>query len=132
MIVDSSGLVAVLRNEDDAERYIDALVRAASPRLSAPSYVETAAVVDSNRDPVLSRRLDELIEQAGIVVEAFTEHHAAVARQAYRDFGKGSGHPARLNLGDCFAFALAETTGEPLLYKGADFAHTGVAAALDG
>lgn len=132
MIVDTSALVAILRAEQDADRFIDALTSADRPRLSAATLVETAVVVDAAGDPVLSRRLDELIDAAELHVEPLTEEQARVARQAYRDFGRGSGHPARLNLGDCFSYALAAVLAEPLLYKGDDFAHTDLASALDG
>ena len=98
--------------------------------MSAATLVETAAKVDANRDPVLSRRLDELLDAAGVQVEAFTEEHARIARQAYRDFGKGGGQPAGLNIGDCFAYALAAATGEPLLYKDDDFSQTDLSPAL--
>jgi ribonuclease VapC len=124
VIVDTSVLIAILRGEPEADEFIDALVSADTRRMSAPTYVETAAVVDANHDPVLSRRLDELVDAAGVEVEPFTERHASIARQAYRDFGRGSGHPARLNLGDCFSYALAAAAGEPLLFKGDDFSHT--------
>ena len=130
MIVDTSALVAILRGEADAELFIDALAAEADPRVSAAMLVETAAVVDANRDPVLSRRLDELLEASGVQVEPLTEEHARIARQAYRDFGKGSGHAAGLNLGDCFAYALAAATGEPLLFKGNDFSETDLTPAL--
>ncbi len=130
MIVDTSALVAILRDEPDAGRFIDALAADADPRVSAATLVETAAVVDANRDPVLSRRLDELLEASGVQVEPLTEEHARIARQAYRDFGKGSGHPAGLNLGDCFSYALAAATGEPLLFKGNDFSETDLSPAL--
>jgi ribonuclease VapC len=130
VIVDTSALVAILRGEADAELFIDALAAEADPRVSAATLVETAAVVDANRDPVLSRRLDELLEASGVQVEPLTEEHARIARQAYRDFGKGSGHAAGLNLGDCFAYALAAATGEPLLFKGNDFSATGLTPAL--
>ena len=86
-------------------------------------------MIDANRNPVLSRRLDALIAETAIVVEPVTREHAEIARAAYRDFGKGSGHRAGLNFGDCFAYALAKATREPLLYKGSDFSHTDVAAA---
>lgn len=129
MIVDTSALIAVPRDETDADRYVDALA-AGRPRMSAATYVEAAVVVDANRDPVLSRRFDDLLAAADVVVESVTAQHAAIARQAYRDFGKGSGHPARLNFGDCFSYALARATGEPRLFKGDDFARTDVAPAL--
>lgn len=130
MIVDTSALVAILRGEPDADRYVDALTSAGRPRMSAATYVEAADVVDANQDPVLSRRLDELLETAGIAIEPLTVTHAEAARRAYRDFGKGSGHPAGLNLGDCFSYALASVASEPLLFKGDDFTHTDLVAAV--
>jgi ribonuclease VapC len=99
-------------------------------RLSAASLLEAAIVTDASRDPVLSRELDDLVDALGIIIEPVTEHQARIAREAYRDYGKGSGHPARLNFGDCFAYALARDRGEPLLYKGSDFAHTDIRSAL--
>lgn len=129
MIVDTSALIAILRSETDTDDFLEALAADASPQMSAATFVETAVVVDANQDPVLSRRLDEFLESAGIDIEPLTAEHAAVARQAYRDFGRGSGHPAALNLGDCFSYALASVTGQPLLYKGNDFSHTDLASA---
>lgn len=128
MIVDTSALVAILRGEDDAATFIDALAAARDPRMSAATWVETAVVVDANRDPVLSGRFDDLISAAGIAVEPVTAEHARMARQAYRLFGKGV-HPAGLNFGDCFSYALARAAGQPLLFKGGDFALTDVTAA---
>ena len=98
--------------------------------MSAASFLEAAIVVDRNRDPVLSRRFDELIREAEIIIEPVTEAQARIAREAYRDFDRGSGHPARLNFGDCFAYALAKDQGEPLLFKGDDFVHTDITSAL--
>ena len=131
MIVDSSALVAILRGEQDAGDLMAALAAANTPRIAAPTLVETSVVVDAARDPVLSAELDQLLDTVEMVVEAFTSEHARVARQAYRDYGKGSGHPARLNLGDCFAYALTRVSREPLLYKGDDFAATDIRSALD-
>jgi ribonuclease VapC len=125
MIVDTSALIAILRDESDAPRFADALaVRTQAKRLSAANYLEAAIVIDGARDPIASRRLDEVIAKANIKIESVTEEHARIARAAYRDFGRGSGHPAGLNFGDCFAYALARATGEPLLFKGDDFART--------
>ncbi len=126
MIVDTSALIAILRDEPEARFCAQAIENAAQRYLSAANFLEAAAVIDGSRDPVASRRFDELIAAAGIVIEPVTEAQARIAREAYRDFGKGSGHPARLNFGDCFAYALAKDRGEPLLFKGDDFGHTDI------
>jgi len=131
MIVDTSALIAILQNEPETPEFLEALIQDVDCRISAATYVEAAIVVDGVRNPVLSRRLNELIRSVDIVIEPFTESQARIAREAYRDFGKGSGHPAQLNFGDCFAYALAKDTGEPLLFKGNDFSKTDVASALD-
>jgi ribonuclease VapC len=99
---------------------------AAERRISAVNFVEAAVVIDGSRDPIASRRFDDLLKEARVRIEPVTEIHARLARDAYQDFGKGSGHSAKLNLGDCFAYALAKTTGEPLLFIGADFGHTDI------
>ncbi|ROP34555.1 type II toxin-antitoxin system VapC family toxin [Pseudokineococcus lusitanus] len=132
MILDTSAVVAVLRGEPDADRHLAAMEGAEVLRLSAATLVELSVVVDGRRDPVLSRRLDELLDLLGVVVEPLTSKQAALARQAYRDYGKGSGHPAGLNLGDCFTYALAAATGEALLFTGRDFAATDLRPALEG
>jgi len=129
MIVDTSALVAILRAEPDAAVFARAIQTARARRISAANYLEAAAVIDGSRDPVASRRVDELLREANIIIEPVTELQARIARAAYRDFGPGSGHPARLNFGDCFAYALAKDIGEPLLFKGNDFVHTDVAIA---
>jgi ribonuclease VapC len=130
LIVDTSAIIAILRGEPDADRFVEAIGRATEVRVSAGTYVETAIVVDANRDPVLSGRLDDLLAVARVKIEPLTARHAEIARQAYRDFGKGSGHPAGLNLGDCFAYALARASDEPLLFKGNDFTQTDIASVL--
>jgi ribonuclease VapC len=130
VIIDTSALLAILRHESDAAVYAEAIQGATSRRLSAVSFVETAVVIDSGRDPIASRGFDELLRVAQIGVAPVTEEQARIARDAYRDFGRGSGHPARLNFGDCFSYALARVTGEPLLFKGKDFVHTDVIQAL--
>jgi ribonuclease VapC len=130
VIIDSSALVAVLRAEGDAAIYAAAIEAAQEPRISAVNYVEAAVVIDGRRDPVASRRFDDAVREAGIIIEPLDEDQARIAREAYRDFGRGSGHPARLNFGDCFAYALARCRGEPLLFKGGDFAQTDIASAL--
>jgi ribonuclease VapC len=130
VIVDSSALVAILRDEPDAALYATAIESAAECRISAATFLETAVVIDRARDPIASRRFDDLLREAHIATEPVTEKQAHIARQAYRDYGRGSGHPARLNFGDCFAYALARATGEPLLFKGDGFRHTDIAPAL--
>lgn len=130
MIVDSSALIAILRGEPSADRHLEALAAADHPRISAGTLLEAAIVVDSQRDPVLSARLDELVGSAGLTVEPVTAEHYRIARQAYRDYGRGSGHPAGLTFGDCFAYALAKTSDQPLLFQGDDFTATDVRAAL--
>jgi ribonuclease VapC len=131
LIVDSSAIIAILKDEDDAAVYARAIATADMRRLSAVSYLECGGVLDSQRNPIVSRGLDELIEEAAIMVEPVTERQARLARQAYADFGKGSGHPAGLNFGDCLSYALAIDLREPLLWKGNDFGHTGIESALE-
>jgi len=126
MIIDASALIAILRDEPDAASYARAIEQASERRLSAVNFVEAAVVIDANRDPIASRRFDELLTEAQILIEPVTEIQARIARDAYRDFGKGSGHRANLNFGDCFAYALATATGEPLLFKGDDFRRTDI------
>ena len=88
--------------------------------------------VDMGGNPIASDAFDDLIKEAGIMIEPVTAEQAHLARRAYRSYGRGSGSPARLNLGDCFAYALAKATGEPLLFKGDDFPHTDIEPALSG
>lgn len=129
MIVDTSAIIAILRQEPDARRIAEAIEAAPVRRMSAATYVEVGAVIDGARDPVASRSVDELIAVAGITLEPVTSEQARIAREAYRDFGRGSGHPAGLDFGDCFAYALAKAMGEPLLFKGDDFSRTDVHSA---
>ena len=131
MIIDTSALLAILRDEAEARPCAEAIARADSRRVSAASFLEVAIVIDAGHDPIASRRLDDLLKLADIAVEPMTVDQARLGREAYRDFGKGSGHPAQLNFGDCFAYALAKASGEPLLYKGADFAQTDVTPAIE-
>jgi len=128
MIVDTSAIIAILRDEVDAPEISKALQQAAKRRISAATYVEAAIITDSNRNPILSRRFDDLLREGDIVIEPVTAEQARIAREAYRDFGKGQ-HRAGLNFGDCFAYALARVSGEPLLFKGDDFRHTDVSGA---
>jgi ribonuclease VapC len=126
MIVDTSALIAILRDEPEARDFAIAIAEADHRRISAANYLEAAIVIDGSRDPIASRRFDDLVREAEIAIEPVTAEQAKVAREVYRDFGRGSGHAARLNFGDCFAYALAKTSGEPLLFKGDEFLRAGV------
>jgi ribonuclease VapC len=130
MILDSSAVIAILRDEPEAKRFAKSIQDASHRRISAVNYVETAAVIDGSRDPVASRQFDDLLREAEVTIEPVTKIQARIARDAYRDFGKGSGHPAKLNFGDCFSYALAKAIGEPMLFKGDDFTHTDIEPAL--
>jgi ribonuclease VapC len=126
MIVDSSAMIAIAYKEPEGPAFARTMDEAKILRISAVTYLETAIVLDKNRDAVISAKLDELIKDADIVIEPVTAEQAKIARQAYRDFGKGSGHPAGLNFGDCLSYALARDKREPMLWKGDDFGHTGI------
>ena len=130
MIVDTSALIAILRAEPEAETIAAALAAAQAPRISAANYLETAIVIDASRDPIASRHVDELFTKARLVIEPVTAEQVVIARAAYRDFGKGSGHPAQLDFGDCFTYALAKSAGAPLLFKGEDFSWTDLVPAV--
>ena len=125
MIVDTSAVVAILRDEPEALAFARAMDGARTRRISAVSFVEAAAVIDGSRSPISSRWFDDFFLEAEIVIEPVTANQARLAREAYRDFGKGR-HKAGLNFGDCFAYALAKEKCEPLLFKGDDFRHTDI------
>jgi ribonuclease VapC len=127
MIVDSSAMVAIVWAEPEAKPFIAAIVGSDRATMSAANYLEASIVIDRDRSPAISARLDATMHQLEIEIAPVTASQAKLARQAYRDFGKGSGHKAQLNFGDCFAYALAAESGEPLLYKGDDFAEAGLA-----
>lgn len=128
MIIDTSAVIAVLFDESDAATYANAIAKADTCRMSAATFVEVSMVVEAQTKSSGSRQLDAFMRRAGVTIEPVTEEHAHLARQAFTDFGKGR-HRAGLNFGDCFAYALAKATGEPLLFKGRDFANTDLVAA---
>lgn len=130
MIIDASAIVAILKNEPDFLTFIDAIYASDRRYISAATVVEISAVVDPNRDPVLNQRLDLIIRDAKIEVVPVDAEQVRFARQALRDFGKNSGHTARLNFGDSFSYALARQKGLPLLFKGNDFSQTDIESAL--
>lgn len=129
MIVDTSALLAILFGEAGAELYALAISSAESCRISAATFVEVSAVVESQSGDGGSRQWDAFFRRAGLVIEPVTEEQAQAARDAWSDFGKGR-HAAGLNFGDCFSYALAKVSGEPLLFKGDDFRRTDIRAAM--
>jgi ribonuclease VapC len=130
MILDSSAVLAILLGEEDAVTFAKAIEAGDECSMSAVNWLETAIRVDLAGDPIASNALDDFMRVAKVIIKEVDLEQIRLARQVYRAYGKGTGHPARLNLGDCFAYALAKLTGEPLLFKGADFAQTDILAAL--
>ncbi len=131
MILDSSAVIAILKEEPAAKELAAAIVDSSKVSMSAATFLETSVVIDRVTGPIPSRRLDLFVDSYGIVIEPFTSVQAQIAREAYRDFGRGSGHPANLNFGDCFAYALAKDKNEPLLFVGDDFDKTDVEVVSD-
>jgi ribonuclease VapC len=130
VILDTSAIVAILQDEAESELFKETISANLPVRLSAGTFVELGVVALRARSPALDRLIDDFMVRTEVIIEPVTERQARIAREAYRDYGKGSGHPAGLNFGDCFAYALARDLGEPLLYKGIDFAETDVRSAL--
>ena len=129
MVIDSSAVIAILFDEPEAEALLSQIAVAEVCRLSSASLVEIGIVL--RRDAAAPRRaaFDEMLRLFSIKIESVTEEQAYLALDAYDRFGKGTGHRAGLNYGDCFSYALARQTGEPLLFKGNDFTHTDLEAA---
>lgn len=130
MIIDTSAIIAILYRETKGTACLGALEQSSAIRLSAASLLEASIVKETKGDAVGTEDLDQFLLDFHIVIEPVTEAQARIARQAYRQFGKGRGHPARLNFGDCFAYALARDRNEPLLFVGNDFSHTDIRSAL--
>ena len=128
MIIDSSAILAILFEEPDAERFEDAIADAWPRRMTAVALLESAMVVEGRGGAGAGDDLDALLKRTRIELVPVTQEHVNAARHAWRRFGKGN-HPAALNFGDCFAYALAAATGEALLFKGEDFALTDIEAA---
>jgi ribonuclease VapC len=128
MILDTSALAAVFFGEPEAERYTRIIHDADRCLISVANFVELALVIESQIGPHAGQQCEVFFRRAGILIEPVTVEQGHLARQAFLDFGKGR-HPAGLNFGDCFAYALARVSGEPLLFKGEDFAKTDIPAA---
>ncbi|MDE2595843.1 MAG: type II toxin-antitoxin system VapC family toxin [Sphingomonadales bacterium] len=131
MIVDSSALVAIMRREPEADSFSEAILAADTPMMSAASYLESGIVIDRSRNPQASADFDRVIDALSLSIAPVTASQARLAREAYRRYGKGTGHPAGLNFGDCFSYALAIEAGKPLLFKGNDFTQTDLADAAN-
>jgi len=130
MIVDSSALVAIAEREPNAERLLELLAASDAVRVSAANWLETWMVVDRRGSAAGTALAERVFDRFGIDVAPVTMEQVRIARDAWRRYGRGSGHPARLNFGDCFAYALAKHPNEPLLFVGDDFPHTDIAAAI--
>jgi ribonuclease VapC len=128
MILDTSAMVAILYREPEAATFVQLIHDADVCRISVASYVELSMVVETQLGPAGMRQAEAFFRRAGIAIEPVTVDHGEMARQAFLDFGKGR-HKAGLNFGDCFSYALAKATGEPLLFKGNDFSQTDIKAA---
>lgn len=127
MVIDTSALIAILQDEPERRRLTEAIEAADARLVSAASFVETSIVRTSRYGPAGLRDLDLLLVEGGMELVPVDEEQAHVARDAFERFGRGR-HPAALNFGDCFSYALARTIGQALLFKGADFAQTDIAA----
>lgn len=130
IVVDTSALLAILEEEEDAAEYAKAIAEADLPLISAASVVEASIVMLNRHGAKALGRVNRLLEAAGFQVESVTEQHAHQAIEAYTAYGKGQKSKAGLNYGDCFSYALAKTAGLPLLFKGRDFSETDVLPAL--
>ena len=129
MILDTSAVLAILFEEPEAPDFANAIGDAESCTISAATFVEVSIIVEARKGDGGIRMWDLFFREAGLVVEAVTEEHARTASRAWSKFGKGR-HPAGLNFGDCFSYALAKITTEPLLFKGSDFSQTDIVPAL--
>ncbi len=130
MVIDSSAILAILLQEDDAPRFAEAIEAVERPLISAANVIESGMVVIARYGPEARSDLEALLEAGGIAVEPVTAEQSAIALDAFETFGKGRGRGASLNFGDCFAYALAKARGLPLLFKGEDFSRTDIPSAL--
>jgi ribonuclease VapC len=123
MVVDSAALLAIMFLEPEAQRFTQLIQASRAPLLSAANFLEASILIESRRGIVKRDLFDTFVAESGIRLQPVTRAQAVIARDAYRRFGRGN-HPAGLNFGDCFAYALAKERNLPLLFKGEDFART--------
>lgn len=126
MIVDSSALMAILCGEPEADLFIDLMLTNKRSRMAAGTWLELSAVLTRSRRAALFAVLDGVVSRFQLRIAETTVSQAQIGHAACRRYGIGSGHPAKLKLGDCFSYALAIEADEPLLFKGNDFVHTDV------
>ncbi|MGI8486559.1 MAG: type II toxin-antitoxin system VapC family toxin [Thermomicrobiales bacterium] len=131
MIVDSSAIICILKNEVGWERLFEIMYATANLSMSATNYFECCQVIDSKQDPVFSQKLNELLLRLHVTIVSLTVPQVEIARIAFQTYGKGINSKSKLNHCDCIAYALAKETGEPLLFVGNDFIHTDIIPALD-
>lgn len=129
LIVDASAVLAILMDEPEREDFRALIARSSNPEISSVNYLEVCLRIDRGSLPDMADRLDPLLGRLGLGIATVGPEQAYLARQAFQRYGKGN-HPAKLNLGDCFAYALAKARREPLLFKGDDFRQTDIEAAL--
>ena len=129
MVLDTSALLAILCGEPERQQFIELLIADPTRLLSAANFLETGIVLENRSGEAAGRDLDLFLYRAAVTVVPVDRDQAELARRAYRRFGKGR-HPAALNYGDCFAYALSKSSGEPLLFKGDDFARTDIESRL--
>jgi len=128
MIVDTSAILAIALAEPEAEIFLRKITEAPVRRISAGTWIELD-VVTQRKHPSKAHAIEGFLQDMRFLVEGVSVEQAEIGREGYKKFGQASGHRARLNFGDCFAYALAKATGEPLLFKGNDFAQTDITAA---
>lgn len=129
MIVDTSAIMAILLSEPEAGRFLDVLMAASRVAMSAGNLVELTVTTTRRPVPIPQEAVNRLVTNLAVTIEPVTVEQAEIARRAYLTYGRGR-HPAALNYGDCFAYALARATDRPLLFKGNDFAQTDIACAV--
>ncbi len=124
MIVDASAVIAIVNREPEQDAFAEAIARDAEPRISAANWLEVMIWLARATDTRVRKNGELVVDKLALTIEPVSVEQVRLAREAYRTYGKGSGHRAGLNFGDCFAYALAKTFGEPILFKGDNFART--------
>jgi ribonuclease VapC len=130
MVVDTSALLAIFLAEAERQQFLEAIIQAETRCISAVNVLETGIVLEARRGEAAGREFDLFLHHAQFAVIPADSEQVEIARVAWRKYGKGR-HAAGLNFGDCFAYALAKIMSEPILFKGDDFAHTDLAAAIE-